>query len=193
MLRMMMPRGRKMMMLRMMTLRRRRKMMMLRRRKMMDVADDDVEEEDRWQDQDPHFARVFAIEMHLDISQEQLYAEIYRKNARAQDRGPQFVRACTVEICRNALGHFTIAILRGKSEVKTPPTSTGLYTYRKIPSVWTHCLENELQLQRHCWGLKTCREHITSFIGSSGVPTKCFASETVASCWRPVVLSSKKG
>ena len=53
---------------------------------------------------------------------------------------------------------------------KTPPTSTGLYTYREIPSVWTHCLENELQLQRHCWGLETCREHITSFIGSSGSP-----------------------
>ena len=65
---------------------------------MMDVADDDVEEEDRWQDQDPHFAQVFAIEMHLDISQEPLYAEIYRKNAGAQDRGPQFVRACTVEM-----------------------------------------------------------------------------------------------
>jgi hypothetical protein len=58
------------------------RVMMLRRRKMMDVADDDVEEEDRWQDQDPHFARVFAIEMHLDISHEPLYAEIYRKNAR---------------------------------------------------------------------------------------------------------------
>ena len=107
---------------------------------MMDVADDDVEEEDRWQDQDPHFARVFAIEMHLDISQEQLYAEIYRKNARAQDRGPQFVRACTVEICRNALGHFTIAILRGKSEVKRRQQAPGFTPTVRSPqcghTVW---------------------------------------------------------
>jgi hypothetical protein len=40
------------------------RVLMLRRRKMMDVADDDVAEEHRWQDQDPHFARVFAIVMH---------------------------------------------------------------------------------------------------------------------------------
>ena len=43
--------------------------------------DDDVEEEDRSQDRDPHFVRARAVEMHLDISQEPLYAEIYRQNA----------------------------------------------------------------------------------------------------------------
>ena len=32
-----------------------------------------------------HFVRACAIEMHLEISQEQLYTEIYRRNARAQN------------------------------------------------------------------------------------------------------------
>ena len=38
--------------------------------------DDDVEEEDRSQDRDPHFVRACAVETHLEISQEPLYAEI---------------------------------------------------------------------------------------------------------------------
>ena len=49
-----------------------------------DLKDDDVEEEDRSQDRYPHFARACAVKMHLDISQEPLYAEIYRKNAGAR-------------------------------------------------------------------------------------------------------------
>ena len=36
--------------------------------------------------------------MHLDVSQEPLYTEICRKNARAQNRDANFVRACTVEM-----------------------------------------------------------------------------------------------
>ena len=44
-----------------------------------------------------HFARGRGIEMHLDISQEPLYTEIYRKKAAAQNHGPHFVRACAVE------------------------------------------------------------------------------------------------
>jgi len=43
-----------------------------------DVEKDDVEEEDRSQDQDPQFARACAVEMHLDIAQEELYARICR-------------------------------------------------------------------------------------------------------------------
>ena len=46
--------------------------------------DDDVEEEDRSQDRGPHCARACAVERHLEISQKQLYTEIYRKHARAQ-------------------------------------------------------------------------------------------------------------
>ena len=44
--------------------------------------DDDVEkdnvEEDRSQDQDPQFVRACAVEIHLDIAQEALYARICR-------------------------------------------------------------------------------------------------------------------
>ena len=47
---------------------------------------------------------------------------------------------------RNALQHFTRATLHGNLQVKgrrpewAPWSSTGLYSYRKNPSVWTHCL-----------------------------------------------------
>ena len=36
--------------------------------------------------------------MHRDISQEQFYAGIWRKNAAPQDRDNRFLRACAVEI-----------------------------------------------------------------------------------------------
>ena len=38
----------------------------------------------RAQKRDPHFVRACAVDMHLEISQEPLYTEIYRKNVRAQ-------------------------------------------------------------------------------------------------------------
>ena len=47
---------------------------------------------------------------------------------------------------RNACQDFTRATLYGNLQVKcrrpewTPWSSTGLYSYRKNPSVWTHCL-----------------------------------------------------
>ena len=41
--------------------------------------------------------------MHLDMSQEPLYTEIYRKNAVPQNRGADFVRRLAVEI------HFNIS------------------------------------------------------------------------------------
>ena len=43
-----------------------------------DVEKDNVEEEDRSQDQDPQFVRACAVEIHLDIAQEALYARICR-------------------------------------------------------------------------------------------------------------------
>jgi len=43
-----------------------------------DVGDEDVEEEDRSQDLGPHFMRACAVEMHVNMSQEQFYTEIYR-------------------------------------------------------------------------------------------------------------------
>ena len=46
-----------------------------------DVEGEDVEEEDRSQDQEAHFVRACAVEMHMAISQEPFCVEIYRKNA----------------------------------------------------------------------------------------------------------------
>ena len=60
------------------------------------------------QPRDPHFVRACAIEMHMDVSQEQFYARIYSKNA-----VPQRVY---------------------------PDLTLALNTYRKNPSVCTHCL-----------------------------------------------------
>ena len=49
-----------------------------------DVGDDDVEEGDRSQDLGPHFAWACTVEMHVNMSQEPLFTEIYRKNAAPQ-------------------------------------------------------------------------------------------------------------
>ena len=46
-----------------------------------DVEEGDVEEEDRSQDREAHFVRARAVEMHIDMSEERLCAEIYRENA----------------------------------------------------------------------------------------------------------------
>ena len=45
-----------------------------------------------------HFVRACAVEMHMDVSQEALCAEIYRKSAVRQARDSRFVRACAVEM-----------------------------------------------------------------------------------------------
>ena len=39
-------------------------------------GDDDVEEENRSQDREGHFVRAGAVEMHMDMSQEQFCMEI---------------------------------------------------------------------------------------------------------------------
>ena len=64
------------------------------------------------QNADTHFVRACAVETHVKISQEQLYAEIYRKNAATQlshKRDPRFVRACAIEM---HMQHFTRDIRR---------------------------------------------------------------------------------
>ena len=45
-----------------------------------------------------HFVRACAVEMHINMSQEQFYTGIYRKNAAVQCRGPPFLRACAIEL-----------------------------------------------------------------------------------------------
>ena len=39
-----------------------------------------------------------AVETHVDMSQGQFYARIYRKSAAPQDRDAQYVRACSIEL-----------------------------------------------------------------------------------------------
>ena len=91
------------------------------------------------------FVRACAVEMHLDISREPLYAEFYRKNAGAQNRGANCLCEPAQPTCtwRFHKSHFV-----QKSTGKMPPpagarwSSTGLSTYRKKPSVRTHYLGN---------------------------------------------------
>ena len=70
----------------------------------------------------PRFVRACAVDTHMDISQEPLYAVIYRKNAAPLSRGLR---------SRNAHGHFTRAILCGNLQEKcrtprwTPRLNTG--------------------------------------------------------------------
>ena len=96
---------------------------------------------DRAQNRDTHFARACA--MHLEISQEPLYTtEIYRKNARAQNRDTHFVRAA-VEMHWDFTARATLygnLQVKGRRPAGAPWSSIGLYSHRKNPSVWTHCL-----------------------------------------------------
>ena len=45
-----------------------------------------------------HFVGASAVEMHMDMSQEALCAEIYRKSSVRQARDTHFVRAFAVEM-----------------------------------------------------------------------------------------------
>ena len=98
-----------------------------------DVEDDDVEDEDRSQDREP-----------------------FTGNAADQGRGPHCVRACapdwaqnadTHPLCEPALSKCTATLGNLQEKCSGPEwapwSSTGLYTYRKNPSVWTHCLANK--------------------------------------------------
>ena len=79
-----------------------------------DVEEDAVEEEDRSQDREAHFVRACAVEMHMDIRQEQFCGNLQEK-CRTPIPGTAF---CTSLRNRNAHGHFTRAILCGNLPVK---------------------------------------------------------------------------
>ena len=44
------------------------------------------------------FVRACAVEVHLNMPQEPLYMEIYKKTAADQNLGPHFVQSCAVEM-----------------------------------------------------------------------------------------------
>ena len=87
------------------------------------------------------FVRACAAETHVKISPEPLLTATSTKNDAAQN--PRR-RLCASLRSRNAGQDFTSATLYRNLEVKcrgpAPWSSTGLYLYRKNPSVWTHCL-----------------------------------------------------
>ena len=89
-----------------------------------------------------------AVEMYTDISQEPFCVEIYRNSAVRQARDARFVRACAVEMHMDMSQEAFCAEIYGENAGRfryhldwTP----GLNTYRKTPSVWTHCLG------KNCW------------------------------------------
>ena len=71
------------------------------------------------------------------------------------ERGHTF---CASLRSRNASEHFTRATLYGEKccgPAGAPWSSTGLYNYRKNPSVWTHCLVNDRSFgTSHVWWLR---------------------------------------
>ena len=128
-----------------------------------------------------HSLREPAVETHVDMSQEAFWARIYRKKAGDQDRDAQFVRS------RNADGHVTRVIsienLREKCRGAdgAPWSNRSLNTYRKNPSVWTHCLGQKcVQMVLHqCFfqtteiydkwnpvGQRSLRKHSAPFVQS---------------------------
>ena len=68
-----------------------------------DTEDADAEEEDRSQDRAACFVWACAVEMHVNISEEPLYTEMFRKNAAPDPR----TTLCASLRSRNALQHFT--------------------------------------------------------------------------------------
>jgi len=60
----------------------------------MDIAEVSVENlHAADQDRDPQFVRACAVKMHMDVSQEQFYARIYRKKAGEQRAYPDLTLA----------------------------------------------------------------------------------------------------
>ena len=66
-------------------------------------------------------------------------ATLYR-NLQEKCRGPEPRTTLCASRNRNALGDFTRATGKCRGPAGAPWSSTGLYSYRKNPSVWTHSL-----------------------------------------------------
>ena len=102
-----------------------------------------------------NFVRACAIEMHLEISQEPLYAKISRKNVGVQMEHPDQAPA------------FTLT-------VRTPQCGRTVWgTYHKNPSVWTHCLgavETHVKISQDS---RSARQDFTRAILHGNSPIKC--------------------
>ena len=102
-----------------------------------------------------NFVRACAIEMHLEISQEPLYAKISRKNVGVQVEHPDQALA------------FTLT-------VRTPQCGRTVWgTYHKNPSVWTHCLgavETHVKISQDS---RSARQDLTRATLHGNSPIKC--------------------
>ena len=85
-----------------------------------------------------------------DFTRATLYGNSQVKCCRPEPRPA----LCASLRSRNACQDFTRATLFGHLQEKcrgpewAPWSSTGLYTYRKNPSVWTHCLRKRIRIKR---------------------------------------------
>ena len=87
-----------------------------------------------------HFVRACAVDMHLDISQEPLYTEMYRKKARDQDQPERKHTLCASLCSRHALRHFTRATLYGNVQEKgSRPGPAGTQTHTLCEPVQSTC------------------------------------------------------
>ena len=94
--------------------------------------------------------------MHLDVTKQKSHfmREFKGKMPRPRRKQNSRGRLCASLRSRNTPGHVTKAILCGNLQGKcralawAPRSSTGLYPYRKNPSVWTHCLGKNAWI---CW------------------------------------------
>ena len=102
------------------------------------------------QNADTHFVRACAIHFH---ARQHFTRAAFVREFTGTMPGPRVSPECRHTLCAslrsgNALGDFTRATLYGTLQVKghgpagAPWSSTGLYHYRKNPSVWTRCLGN---------------------------------------------------
>ena len=105
-----------------------------------------------------HFVRGGAVKIQVNISTEPLYTEMPQTRMSPERRQTLCAslrsRNARQHVIRATSIHFIWKFAR-KMPAGAPWSSTGLYTYRNGPSVWTHCLGNE-SLWNHppdldCW------------------------------------------
>jgi len=80
------------------------------------------------QNADTHFVRACAVKMHFNISQEPLYTEIYRKNARAQsedpDQAPAFAPTVRTPQCGHSMDIYQYIYINPRCSMY------GIFTYK---------------------------------------------------------------
>ena len=87
--------------------------------------------------------RACAVEMHFNISQEELETEIDMKNVADQKLGPHCLRACAVEMHVKFLEEPLCTEISGKkahTQSAHPDQAPAFAATVRTPQVWTHPL-----------------------------------------------------